>query len=120
MDIDTLLLLHRRIEINQTFAAEPLHRAHYFSPGCPHRSEEHTSELQSRLHLVCRLLLEKKNDGHYTDSHGDRPLDDNNPAAAHDYLFSSFSDQIFYQFFSNLHPSSRVKVTSVLHLADHH
>src|SRR2546429_5755655 len=24
------------------------------------RSEEHTSELQSRLHLVCRLLLEKK------------------------------------------------------------
>src|SRR2546429_786098 len=31
------------------------------------RSEEHTSELQSRLHLVCRLLLEKKNisDSHY-------------------------------------------------------
>src|SRR2546429_2496380 len=26
----------------------------------PQRSEEHTSELQSRLHLVCRLLLEKK------------------------------------------------------------
>src|SRR2546429_9379940 len=26
----------------------------------PMRSEEHTSELQSRLHLVCRLLLEKK------------------------------------------------------------
>src|SRR2546429_6553386 len=25
------------------------------------RSEEHTSELQSRLHLACRLLLEKKN-----------------------------------------------------------
>src|SRR2546422_9007896 len=30
-----------------------------FSAGW-HRSEEHTSELQSRLHLVCRLLLEKK------------------------------------------------------------
>src|SRR5687768_17663550 len=33
-------------------------------PIAPHarvaRSEEHTSELQSRLHLVCRLLLEKK------------------------------------------------------------
>src|SRR2546429_7197440 len=29
---------------------------HHFSE----RSEEHTSELQSRLHLVCRLLLEKK------------------------------------------------------------
>src|SRR4030043_837210 len=27
----------------------------------PSRSEEHTSELQSRLHLVCRLLLEKTN-----------------------------------------------------------
>src|SRR2546422_6440123 len=29
-------------------------------PGYYVRSEEHTSELQSRLHLVCRLLLEKK------------------------------------------------------------
>src|SRR5438445_5791730 len=28
---------------------------------CPGRSEEHTSELQSRQYLVCRLLLEKKN-----------------------------------------------------------
>src|SRR3989442_3945228 len=28
--------------------------------GCGKRSEEHTSELQSRPHLVCRLLLEKK------------------------------------------------------------
>src|SRR2546422_3850020 len=28
------------------------------------RSEEHTSELQSRLHLVCRLLLEKKKHHH--------------------------------------------------------
>src|SRR5687768_18269367 len=32
-------------------------------PGQRGRSEEHTSELQSRLHLVCRLLLEKKNNG---------------------------------------------------------
>src|SRR2546422_8403264 len=30
-------------------------------PRARQRSEEHTSELQSRLHLVCRLLLEKKN-----------------------------------------------------------
>src|SRR2546422_7767874 len=29
------------------------------------RSEEHTSELQSRLHLVCRLLLEKKKKSHF-------------------------------------------------------
>src|SRR2546422_1918803 len=31
------------------------------------RSEEHTSELQSRLHLVCRLLLEKKKKKNHTD-----------------------------------------------------
>src|SRR2546422_5427770 len=31
-----------------------------FSASAATRSEEHTSELQSRLHLVCRLLLEKK------------------------------------------------------------
>src|SRR2546429_2169059 len=30
------------------------------APAASKRSEEHTSELQSRLHLVCRLLLEKK------------------------------------------------------------
>src|SRR5687768_17679692 len=34
---------------------QPHHRL-----GVGERSEEHTSELQSRLHLVCRLLLEKK------------------------------------------------------------
>src|SRR2546429_3912641 len=33
------------------------------------RSEEHTSELQSRLHLVCRLLLEKKKKKHNTTTH---------------------------------------------------
>src|SRR5689334_24154411 len=31
----------------------------YVESACP-RSEEHTSELQSQFHLVCRLLLEKK------------------------------------------------------------
>src|SRR2546422_7010981 len=31
-----------------------------YVPDAIARSEEHTSELQSRLHLVCRLLLEKK------------------------------------------------------------
>src|SRR2546422_3730139 len=34
------------------------------SPQESGRSEEHTSELQSRLHLVCRLLLEKKKKRH--------------------------------------------------------
>src|SRR2546429_6079168 len=43
-------LLPHRIEI-------ALHAIH---TDRDRRSEEHTSELQSRLHLVCRLLLEKK------------------------------------------------------------
>src|SRR2546422_3151897 len=43
----------------------PRHDPGRGAPGRRHddlrlRSEEHTSELQSRLHLVCRLLLEKK------------------------------------------------------------
>src|SRR5258705_8551692 len=33
--------------------------------GSPARSEEHTSELQSLRHLVCRLLLEKKKNDRY-------------------------------------------------------
>src|SRR6266436_10443733 len=33
---------------------------HFLAGPRNQRSEEHTSELQSRLHLVCRLLLEKK------------------------------------------------------------
>src|SRR2546422_3545912 len=43
------------------------------------RSEEHTSELQSRLHLVCRLLLEKKKKkikGDLTVREGRNTLDD--------------------------------------------
>src|SRR3989442_8832627 len=37
---------------------------------CRTRSEEHTSELQSRPHLVCRLLLEKKKELNTKKSHG--------------------------------------------------
>src|SRR5437762_6800312 len=44
------LVLHPRLERN----ARPLNRANQ-------RSEEHTSELQSPMYIVCRLLLEKKN-----------------------------------------------------------
>src|SRR2546429_5453635 len=43
---------------------DPVIKIYVFDTAChclvTHRSEEHTSELQSRLHLVCRLLLEKK------------------------------------------------------------
>src|SRR2546422_7749137 len=41
--------------VNGARSIRPLRTA-----GRRRRSEEHTSELQSRLHLVCRLLLEKK------------------------------------------------------------
>src|SRR4051794_41701131 len=37
-----------------------LHSPMYRAPSSASRSEEHTSELQSPVHLVCRLLLEKK------------------------------------------------------------
>src|SRR5438093_1761406 len=43
-------------------AKEGLHAAFGFPVKIDHRSEEHTSELQSLTNLVCRLLLEKKKD----------------------------------------------------------
>src|SRR5437870_7953092 len=56
--------------------AHPARRADRRAHGRALRSEEHTSELQSRGHLVCRLLLEKKkNSSHLTilSSHTIRP-----------------------------------------------
>src|SRR5690625_7112379 len=53
---------------------EVLRRVRPAARGRPQRSEEHTSELQSRGHLVCRLLLEKKKTvrtGRPTCGHGD-------------------------------------------------
>src|SRR2546422_3691147 len=65
--------LLRQLRIDPRLARRPS-RAHAGSAGtrrrlrlrsrAPPRSEEHTSELQSRLHLVCRLLLEKKKKEH--------------------------------------------------------
>src|SRR5205814_9391619 len=48
----------RTNEVLRTEVAAP--RAEPGRPTVPDRSEEHTSELQSLRHLVCRLLLEKK------------------------------------------------------------
>src|SRR2546421_6175400 len=42
------------------FTRKPISRAAIWTGGGGGRSEEHTSELQSRSDLVCRLLLEKK------------------------------------------------------------
>src|SRR5256884_9970322 len=48
------------IPTDRRSSASPMPRRRRSSRASPARSEEHTSELQSRLHLVCRLLLEKK------------------------------------------------------------
>src|SRR3989449_5024816 len=48
------------IERMNTPGSTPADSIRIRSPSSAPRSEEHTSELQSRLHLVCRLLLEKK------------------------------------------------------------
>src|SRR3712207_8066808 len=53
--------LHRRVLANRLQEAVAGSRPRRFR-----RSEEHTSELQSRQYLVCRLLLEKKKKTHYT------------------------------------------------------
>src|SRR5205809_2508919 len=67
------LSLHDALPISRTPGAQPssiVRRYPFEGTALSHssrastipdtRSEEHTSELQSRLHLVCRLLLEKK------------------------------------------------------------
>src|SRR5205809_1391019 len=46
----------------QRFVDDPVDQTECLQTAGGDRSEEHTSELQSRLHLVCRLLLEKKKD----------------------------------------------------------
>src|SRR5262245_66322053 len=57
---DAIAFAQRAAEgIRLHLRAEPGHPAHHLVPVDP-RSEEHTSELQSLRHLVCRLLLEKK------------------------------------------------------------
>src|SRR5689334_23445092 len=48
--------LRRRVVLELPAEGEPVHARQV------DRSEEHTSELQSQFHLVCRLLLEKKKD----------------------------------------------------------
>src|SRR5205809_2345475 len=55
----------RRLRGDPVLGDRPLSEARVLAAS---RSEEHTSELQSRLHLVCRLLLEKKKN---TEEHDD-------------------------------------------------
>src|SRR5690242_20889913 len=51
-------VLHEAVEVRVESLRQPLELRL--------RSEEHTSELQSHVNLVCRLLLEKKNKGEHT------------------------------------------------------
>src|SRR5690242_21060119 len=53
--------LFRSVDVRRHRAPEEHHRVLRGPPDQDHRSEEHTSELQSHVNLVCRLLLEKKN-----------------------------------------------------------
>src|SRR5689334_23713574 len=50
----------RRVELRAGAALQLRERLHGQALAELERSEEHTSELQSQFHLVCRLLLEKK------------------------------------------------------------
>src|SRR2546422_7177064 len=70
--------------VRENRAEEQVRECHAFAEGYPAhrdqdrendrgRSEEHTSELQSRLHLVCRLLLEKKKECTSRRTAGDPP-----------------------------------------------
>src|SRR2546422_11135163 len=52
--------LHQQTECHAALQERRLARPATQRDDRAARSEEHTSELQSRLHLVCRLLLEKK------------------------------------------------------------
>src|SRR3712207_8791183 len=60
----------RKVALPQTYSDAAIHYCNRgrHGPFCPDdrldRSEEHTSELQSRQYLVCRLLLEKKHKTH--------------------------------------------------------
>src|SRR5690625_6392526 len=52
---------YTRIQRSRSIVLIELRAIEVCGQTCKKRSEEHTSELQSRGHLVCRLLLEKKN-----------------------------------------------------------
>src|SRR5690606_41475431 len=57
---DLALVILADIHLFTLLAAAATDRTFLFDPQVGDRSEEHTSELQSRENLVCRLLLEKK------------------------------------------------------------
>src|SRR3712207_7388459 len=67
LDVDTLRALEHALEDYAGCAVIISHDRWFLDRIATHilRSEEHTSELQSRQYLVCRLLLEKKKNIHH-------------------------------------------------------
>src|SRR5258708_27920700 len=61
--------LDRRVVLQAGSQLLDVHLDGAFTRDAEHRSEEHTSELQSPDHLVCRLLLEKKKTGKQYNEH---------------------------------------------------
>src|SRR3712207_7105708 len=64
---DQVVVVPESVQPRKRNVARPDHQRHQIQSDCrdhrhreQERSEEHTSELQSRQYLVCRLLLEKK------------------------------------------------------------
>src|SRR6266568_8836246 len=62
------LSLHDALPISSPAARSVRPSTTTWSATWPRRSEEHTSELQSQFHLVCRLLLEKKKEKNQIDA----------------------------------------------------
>src|SRR5437763_6532900 len=61
-DLEDMPISHAKLLLNDEATISVTHEAHA-------RSEEHTSELQSPMYLVCRLLLEKKTKEPCTTAH---------------------------------------------------
>src|SRR2546422_8310978 len=69
----SVLMTYWRMQLHPNDSSQAMRYAvESLASGFIGRSEEHTSELQSRLHLVCRLLLEKKKKTQY--HHVNRPI----------------------------------------------
>src|SRR5689334_23720130 len=66
------------VQMNQAierWRLKPVLAAQFVAQQAGRRSEEHTSELQSQFHLVCRLLLEKKKNQSYEAQKSERNKD---------------------------------------------
>src|SRR5712664_4855623 len=78
------LSLHDALPISLTIATSARHPPSASCAGWAGRSEEHTSELQSRSDLVCRLLLEQKKTTNNTNTRTDHNnKKDNTPNNVH-------------------------------------